>query len=90
MNIIGKRSEKGGGRVAVKLFRYVFDCTIETGENIVTFDRITCYTLKTASPLKAPKTDKKVVSSKLIDKTEIYAWMSIDKFVKNANTEVII
>ena len=89
MNIIGKRAERGGGRVAVKLVKYVFDCTIETTENTVTFDRITCYTLRTAAPLKVPKTDRKVISYKLLSRTDIYAYMSIDDFITNANMEEI-
>ena len=89
MNIIGKRSGKGGGRVAVKLIRYIFDCTIEAEENTVTFDRITCFTLRSASPLKKPKTDKKVISCKLISREDIYAYMPIEDFANNAEIEVL-
>lgn len=89
MNIVGKRAAKGGGRVAVKLIQYVFDCTIETDANTITFDRITCYTLRTAAHLNAPKTDKKVISCKLLTKKDIYAYMDIDDFINYATLEEV-
>ena len=80
MNIIGKRSGRGGGRVAVKLRKYVFDVTYEDG----TKGTEVCYTLKTAATLKTPKTEH-IVMSKLMQLTEVYAYCSIEQFVEFAN-----
>ena len=76
MNIVGKRADRGGGRVAVKLRKYIFEVTYEDG----TKGTEICYTLKTAATLKTPKAEH-IVSSKLLQLTEVYAYTSIEKFV---------
>ena len=80
MNIVGKRAYRGGGRVAVKLKKYVFEVTHKDGSK----GQEVCYTLRTAATLKTPKTDD-FVSFKLVQLTEVYAYTSIDKFVEFAD-----
>lgn len=79
MNIVGKRSDRGGGRVAVKLRKYVFDVVYDDG----TKGTEVCYTLKTAATLKTPKAEH-IIMSKLMQLTEVYAYCSIEEFVEFA------
>lgn len=79
MNIIGKRSDRGGGRVAVKLRKYIFEVSYEDG----TKGTEVCYTLRTAATLKTPKAEH-IVTSKLLQLTEVYAYCTIEQFVEFA------
>ena len=79
MNIIGKRSDRGGGRVAVKLRKYIFEVSYEDG----TKGTEVCYTLRTAATLKTPKAEH-IETSKLLQLTEVYAYCTIEQFVEFA------